>query len=108
MFPPYLILPKRNQILNMSNPVAYISDNNGSKCKIMYRFKISAMAGLLAMTSGANIDYNMLHLFREPGGNDDFLRDDFSKHQRFQRYPRHHPSCGCSDRSFWNQERIGH
>ena len=46
MFPPYLILPKRNQILNMSNPVAYISDNNGSKCKIMYRFKISAQAGI--------------------------------------------------------------
>ena len=30
----------------MSNPVAYISDNNGSKCKIMYRFKISAKAGI--------------------------------------------------------------
>jgi hypothetical protein len=52
MFPPYLILPKRNQILNMSNPVAYISDNNGSKCKIMYRFKISAKAGIQSEKTG--------------------------------------------------------
>lgn len=43
--PPYLILQKWNRILNTSNPVACALDNIGSKCKIMYRFKISAIAG---------------------------------------------------------------
>ncbi len=44
--PPYLILQKWNRILNTSNPVACALDNIGSKCKIMYRFKISAKAGI--------------------------------------------------------------
>ncbi len=43
--PPYLILQKWNRILNTSNPVACALDNIGSKCKIMYRFKISAGGG---------------------------------------------------------------
>jgi hypothetical protein len=46
MLPPYLTLPKQNQILNMSSPVAYVSDIIASKCKMMYRFKISALAGM--------------------------------------------------------------
>ena len=43
---PYLILQKESRILNISNPVACVFDNIGSKCKIMYRFKISAFAGM--------------------------------------------------------------
>ena len=49
--PPYLILQKWNRILNTSNPVACALDNIGSKCKIMYRFKISASAGMMKLTN---------------------------------------------------------
>jgi hypothetical protein len=48
MNPPYLILQKQSRILNISNPVVCVFDNIGSKCKIIYRFKISAEAGIQA------------------------------------------------------------
>jgi hypothetical protein len=44
--PPYLILHKQSRILSMSNSIACAFDNIGPKCKMMYRFKISACAGM--------------------------------------------------------------
>jgi len=44
--PPYFILHKRGRILSMSNSIACAFDNIGPKCKMMYRFKISAFAGM--------------------------------------------------------------
>ena len=43
---PYLILHKQNRILNTPNSVACVFDDIGSKCKMMYHFKISALAGM--------------------------------------------------------------
>jgi hypothetical protein len=43
---PYLILHKQNRILNTPNSVACVFDDIGSKCKMMYHFKISAKAGI--------------------------------------------------------------
>ena len=49
MKPPYLILHKQNRILNTPNSVACVFDDSGSKCKMMYHFKISAFAGMTAL-----------------------------------------------------------
>ncbi len=57
--PPYLILQKWNRILNTSNPVACALDNIGSKCKIMYRFKISAKAGIQLRNTGFRVKPGM-------------------------------------------------
>jgi hypothetical protein len=57
MNPPYLILQKWNRILNTSNPVACVLDNIGSKCKIMYRFKISAEGGTSGRTFSEKSTY---------------------------------------------------
>jgi len=46
MKPPYLILHKQSRILNTPNSVACVFDDIGSKCKMMYHFKISAKAGI--------------------------------------------------------------
>ena len=46
MKPPYLILHKQSRILNTPNSVACVFDDIGSKCKMMYHFKISAEAGI--------------------------------------------------------------
>ena len=46
MKPPYLILHKQSRILNTPNSVARVFDDIGSKCKMMYHFKISAKAGI--------------------------------------------------------------
>jgi hypothetical protein len=46
MKPPYLILHKQSRILNTPNSVARVFDDIGSKCKMMYHFKISAEAGI--------------------------------------------------------------
>ena len=46
MKPPYLILHKQSRILNTPNSVACVFDDSGSKCKMMYHFKISAEAGI--------------------------------------------------------------
>ena len=46
MKPPYLILHKQSRILNTPNSVACVFDDIGSKCKMMYHFKISAFAGM--------------------------------------------------------------
>ena len=46
MKPPYLILHKQSRILNTPNSVARVFDDIGSKCKMMYHFKISAFAGM--------------------------------------------------------------
>ena len=43
---PYLILHKQSRILNTPNSVACVFDDIGSKCKMMYHFKISAEAGI--------------------------------------------------------------
>ena len=45
MKPPYLILHKQSRILNTPNSVACVFDDIGSKCKMMYHFKISANGG---------------------------------------------------------------
>ena len=49
MTPPYLILHKQSRILNTPNSVARVFDDIGSKCKMMYHFKISAFAGMTKM-----------------------------------------------------------
>ena len=51
MKPPYLILHKQNRILNTPNSVACVFDDSGSKCKMMYHFKISAVGGILPAPS---------------------------------------------------------
>jgi len=68
--PPYLILQKWNRILNTSNPVACALDNIGSKCKIMYRFKISASAGMTNIKDNNDFDllttYNLAPCVQPP------------------------------------------
>jgi hypothetical protein len=59
MNPPYLILQKQSRILNISNPVVCVFDNIGSKCKIIYRFKISAKAGIQFRNTGFRVKPGM-------------------------------------------------
>jgi hypothetical protein len=44
--PPYLILHKESPILRTSHSVAGVFENIGSKCKMMYPFKISVQTGI--------------------------------------------------------------
>ena len=54
--PSYLILQQTWPNPNMSNSVACVFDNIGSKCKMMSRFKISACAGMATFYDSIKLD----------------------------------------------------
>jgi hypothetical protein len=72
---PYLILHKQSRILNTPNSVARVFDDIGSKCKMMYHFKISAEAGI-------QLNKTVLgSRLRGSDGFSDFLRDHQAKNK---------------------------
>jgi nanoRNase/pAp phosphatase (c-di-AMP/oligoRNAs hydrolase) len=65
MKPPYLILHKQSRILNTPNSVARVFDDIGSKCKMMYHFKISARVAI-ALAYGILSDTLNLYRAKRP------------------------------------------